>query len=315
MGYRDDFATAGEHMLEAWAAAGVTTVVTPCADCYHTFKRLYPRLGGDVEVLHTLELAARLIDVGSLELTTPVPMTVTYHDPCHLGRQGEPHVPWDGVEKKIYGQAVVYDPPRPRYNGAQGIYQPPRDVLAAIPGLELVEMDRNREAAWCCGAGGACREAYPEFSAWAASERITEAEASRRRRARHRLLALRAQLRRGRRRRPARPWRSTTCSSSSNGRWAEGGGKMTIAPEAYAALEDTVGAEHVSADPAVLDSYAFQFSPSWSGRSTATSCPGLRPSCCRRAPKRSRPSSGSPTSTRPQSQAHWHRLVPLCTRR
>ena len=115
------------------------------------------------EVLHTLELAARLIKDGRLELTKPVPLTVTYHDPCHLGRQGEPYVPWEGVEKKIYGQAVVYDPPRPRYNGAQGIYQAPRDVLAAIPGVELVEMERNREAAWCCGAGGACREAFPEY--------------------------------------------------------------------------------------------------------------------------------------------------------
>lgn len=178
MGYRDEFAQAGSRILEQWAAAGTTTVVTPCADCYHTFKRLYPQLGSEVEVLHTLELVDRLLKDGRLELTTPVPMTVTYHDPCHLGRQGEPYVPWEGVEKKIYGQAVVYDPPRPRYNGAQGIYQAPRDVLAAIPGVELVEMERNREAAWCCGAGGACREAYPEFSAWAAAERIEEATAT-----------------------------------------------------------------------------------------------------------------------------------------
>jgi Fe-S oxidoreductase len=178
MGYRDEFAAAGEKLLAQWKAAGVTTVVTPCADCYHTFKRLYAQLGSEVEVLHTVELVERLVADGRLQLTTPVPLTVTYHDPCHLGRQGEPYVPWDGVEKKIYGQAVVYDPPRPRYNGAQGIYEAPRAVLAAIPGLELVEMERNREAAWCCGAGGACREAYPEYSAWAAAERLTEAAAT-----------------------------------------------------------------------------------------------------------------------------------------
>ena len=102
-------------------------------------------------------------------------MTVTYHDPCNLGRQGEPYQPWEGVEKKIYGQAVVYDPPRPRHNGANGVYQAPRDLLAAIPGVELVEMERNREAAWCCGAGGACREAFPEYSAATAAERVEEA--------------------------------------------------------------------------------------------------------------------------------------------
>jgi Fe-S oxidoreductase len=178
MGYRDEFTRAGKRMVAAWHMAGVRTVVTPCADCYHTIKRLYPGLGGEVEVLHTVELVDRLIKDGRLKLTTPVPLTVTYHDPCHLGRQGEPHVAWHGKEKKIYGQAVVYEPPRPRFNGAQGIYDPPRDVLRAVPGLELVEMERNREAAWCCGAGGACREAYPEYSAWAAGERIEEAQAT-----------------------------------------------------------------------------------------------------------------------------------------
>ena len=179
MGYRGEAAEAGNRMLAQWAAAGVKTVVTPCADCRHVFTRVYAQLEGAwehmPEILHTVECVDRLIKDERLELTAPVPMTVTYHDPCNLGRQGEPYVPWDGVETKIYGQAVVYDPPRPRHNGANGVYQAPRDVLAAIPGVELVEMERSREAAWCCGAGGACREAFPEYSAATAAERVEEA--------------------------------------------------------------------------------------------------------------------------------------------
>ena len=179
MGYREEAAEAGARMLKQWADAGVKTVVTPCADCRHVFTRLYPTLEGAWEdlpqILHTVECVDQLIRDERLELTTPVPMTVTYHDPCNLGRQGEPYQPWEGEEKKIYGQAVVYDPPRPRHNGAQGVYQAPRDVLAAIPGVELVEMERSREAAWCCGAGGACREAFPEYSAATAAERVEEA--------------------------------------------------------------------------------------------------------------------------------------------
>jgi Fe-S oxidoreductase len=103
-------------------------------------------------------------------------MTVTYHDPCHLGRQGEPYIPWKGKEKKVRGQIVVYEPQKPRYNGAQGVYDPPRNVLKAIPGLELIEMERIREYAWCCGAGAGVKEAYPEFSSWTAHERLLEAE-------------------------------------------------------------------------------------------------------------------------------------------
>jgi len=87
-------------------------------------------------------------------------------------------VPWNGKEKKIRGQIVTYEPPKPRYNGARGIYDPPRDVLKSIPGVELIEMERIREYAWCCGAGGGVREAYPDFSGWTATERIEEAKAT-----------------------------------------------------------------------------------------------------------------------------------------
>ncbi len=178
MGYRGEFTKFAENNIEAWKSAGIKTVVTSCSDGYFTFKRLYPELGSNVEVLHTVEFIERLIQQGKLKLTKNVPMTVTYHDPCHLGRQGEPYVPWNGQEKKILNQVVVYDPPRPRYNGAWGIYDPPRNILKAIPGLKLVEMERIREYAWCCGSGGGCSDAYPEFSAWTAAERIEEAKST-----------------------------------------------------------------------------------------------------------------------------------------
>lgn len=178
MGYRDPFARLARANIEAWARAGVKTVVTSCADGYHAFKRLYPELGSQVEVLHTVELIDRLVKEGKITFRAEVPMTVTYHDPCHLGRQGEPYVPWDGVEKKIKSQIIVYEPRKPRYNGAWGVYDPPRDVLMSIPGVELVEMERIREYSWCCGAGGGVREAYPEYSAWTATERLAEAKAT-----------------------------------------------------------------------------------------------------------------------------------------
>jgi Fe-S oxidoreductase len=178
MGYRDEFVRLARANMAAWARAGVETIITSCADGYHAFKRLYPPLGSRVQVFHTVEFLVRLIEEGKLEFHSEIPMTVTYHDPCHLGRQGEPYVPWDGVEKKIRSQIVVYEPRRPRYNGAWGVYDAPREILRRVPGVELVEMERIREYSWCCGAGGGVREAYPEYSRWTAMERITEARAT-----------------------------------------------------------------------------------------------------------------------------------------
>jgi len=177
MGYRDDFQAKADLNLKAWKKAGVTTVITPCAECFHTFSRKYTaQAGSEIKVISMVQFVDQLIKEGKLKLTRPVNLKVTYHDPCHLGRQGEPYVPWSGTEKKIFGQAVCYDPPRPKYNGAWGVYEPPRDILRAIPGVELVEMERIKEAAWCCGAGGGSREAYPEFSRSTANERLDEAQ-------------------------------------------------------------------------------------------------------------------------------------------
>lgn len=178
MGYQQQLTECAKSNIKAWTNAGVKTVITSCSDCYHAFKRLYTEVGSQFEVLHTVEFIDRLIKEGKLKFTITIPMTITYHDPCHLGRQGEPYVPWSGREKKLRNQIIVYEPRKPRHNGAWGVYQPPRDVLKSIPGLELVEMERIKEYAWCCGAGGGVREAYTDFSRWTATERIEEAKST-----------------------------------------------------------------------------------------------------------------------------------------
>jgi Fe-S oxidoreductase len=175
MGYTDEFEKAAFDNLEKIKKAGVKTIVTPCADCYAAFKRQYAALGLSVKVVHIVEMLDELIKAGTLKFTKNIPMKVTYHDPCNLGRLGEPYVPWDGEEKKILNQIHTWEPRRPRYNGIYGIYDAPRNILANIPGVELVEMERIREYSWCCGAGGVCGEINPEFSSWTATERVEEA--------------------------------------------------------------------------------------------------------------------------------------------
>jgi Fe-S oxidoreductase len=105
-------------------------------------------------------------------------MKVTYHDPCHLGRLGEDYEPWDGEWKEVVGHMLISDPPKPLRTGEQGVYQPPRDILNNIPGLEVTEMERNKTSAWCCGAGGGALEAFPDFAYRTAMERIEEARAT-----------------------------------------------------------------------------------------------------------------------------------------
>lgn len=160
IGYRGEFTKYAESNIEDWKTAGVRTVVTGCSDGYYAMKRLYPEIGAaNFEVFHIVEYIYRLIQEGRIKFTRNLPMRVTYHDPCHLGR-------------RLAQAPGFYIPGEP----IVGLYDEPRDIIKSIPGVELVEMYRIKEYSWCCGGGGCVIDAYPEFNTFTASERIKEAK-------------------------------------------------------------------------------------------------------------------------------------------
>jgi heterodisulfide reductase subunit D len=135
------------HNVERARAVGAKRLVTTCPSCYHTWKHLYPSLGTepvDFEILHASQFLAGLLEEGRLK-PRGLEQTVTYHDPCDLGRKS-------------------------------GVYDAPRFVIESIPGLEFIEMDARGPDAMCCGGGGDVQISDESVTAAVAARRMRQAQ-------------------------------------------------------------------------------------------------------------------------------------------
>jgi Fe-S oxidoreductase len=167
-----------EHNVEEIKKTGAKTVITSSAECYKSLKVDYPKLLGKstedmpYTALHITEYLDQLMKDGKLEFKKDLQMKVTYHDPCNLGRLSEPWQEWVPNYVRVIPIGKVWR------RGDRGIYDPPRNILKGISGIELVEMERTRSNAWCAGSCGGTALAFPDFALWTAGERIEEAQAS-----------------------------------------------------------------------------------------------------------------------------------------
>jgi Fe-S oxidoreductase len=167
-----------EHNVKAIEESGAKTVITSSAECYKSLKVDFPRLLGKstedmpYTPLHITEYLDQLMQDSKLEFKKNVNMKVTYHDPCNLGRLSEPWQEWEPNYVRVIPIGKVWR------RSDRGIYDPPRNILKGIPGMEVVEMERSRSNAWCAGSCGGTELAFPDFAMWTAEERVEEAQAT-----------------------------------------------------------------------------------------------------------------------------------------
>ncbi|MBI5071870.1 (Fe-S)-binding protein [Candidatus Falkowbacteria bacterium] len=144
-GYADDFKKLAEKNLQVFKEHSVGRIVTHCPACFMIFKKEYPKVFGekwDIEVTHATEILSKTkIQNSKFKIQNSV---VTYHDPCHLGRQ-------------------------------MGIYDEPREVLKSL-GYEIKEMDLSRKESFCCGGGGGVQSNESELANKIAKDRIAMAK-------------------------------------------------------------------------------------------------------------------------------------------
>ncbi len=176
-GHKGIFEKTALELTSQINASGVNTVVAVSGTDLGMLRSKYPEYGFllQPEVMHVTELLETLVKEERLVLSKPVNRHVTYHDPCYLGRQSEPPVAWKGEYKISHGCMSYTDPPKPMNMGTKGVYDAPRRLLKAIPGIHFTEMFRIREYSYCCGGGGGVPYAYPDFACATAQNRLQEA--------------------------------------------------------------------------------------------------------------------------------------------